>query len=273
LNFCLENAVIENAVADDVVDEIVKEDAPTKDTEQRPPPVQGKRAIISARYLPLLGDFRAKGDVRWYLDGILIEPHESAGAYLVATDGHRLLVIHDETAEVDAPMLVNPVQLLITQSKGAVLADFDGKRCDLQDEHEQFLLCAPAPLIDAHYPDWRSVVPSVEGEPKVGALSQLLLTAIGKAPWKKDSAKASLFHLSGPDKATTVRLPELPEILIVIMPVRHQEAIQRTPEWLRKKPKDKPAQQQSLELTGGDVDPPDDDGPVADNGRATAVAA
>lgn len=247
-------------------------DAPTKDTEKRPPPVQGTRAIIGARYLPLLGEFRAKDDVRWYLEGIYIEPHEVSGAYLVATDGHRLLAIHDETAEVDAPMLVNPVQLLIAQAKGAVLADFDGRCCDLQDEEEQFILRAPAPLIEAHYPDWRSVVPVVEGEPQVGTLSQDLIVSIGKAPWKKGSAKGAMFHLSGPNKATTVRLPELPEILIIIMPMQH-DAIQRTPEWLRKRPKDKPAQQQALELTGGDVNPADCDKPVADSCPATAVEA
>ena len=244
--------------------------APTKDTKKRPPPVQGTRAIIGARYLPLLGEFRAKDDVRWYLEGIYIEPHEVSGAYLVATDGRRLLAIHDETAEVDAPMLVNPVQLLIAQAKGAVLADFDGRCCDLQDEEEQFILRAPAPLIEAHYPDWRSVVPVVEGEPQVGTLSQDLIVSIGKAPWKKGSEKGAMFHLSGPNKATTVRLPELPEILIIIMPMQH-DAIQRTPEWLRKRPKDKPAQQQALELTGGDVNPADCDKPVADSCPATAV--
>ena len=86
---------------------------PTEDTAGAPPsapakatpPIQGHRAIISARYLPLLGEFRAKADARYYLEGIYIEPHEADGAYLVATDGHRLCVIHDESAQAAAGQL------------------------------------------------------------------------------------------------------------------------------------------------------------------------
>jgi hypothetical protein len=62
------------------------------------------RATISAKYLPLLDAFRAKSDVRYYLDGIRIEPHETEDAYLVATNGLQLVVVHDAEAVVDETM-------------------------------------------------------------------------------------------------------------------------------------------------------------------------
>ena len=238
--------------------------APPKD----PPPVQGQRAIISARYLPLLGEFRAKADARYYLEGIYIEPHEADGAYLVATDGHRLCVIHDESAQVDAPMLLNPVQLIIQQAKGAWLADFNRTTCELQDELEQFVMSARAPLIEASYIDWRGAVPTVEGDHKPGALNQALIQAIAKAPWPSGRNRAAMFHFAGEDRPATIRMPDFPEILIVVAPQRH-DGMQRTPGWFRKRPNSN-IQQQPLELTGGDVDPPANDPPVADAGEATA---
>lgn len=45
---------------------------------------------------------RAQGieEVRYYLTGVLIEPHPEKGAWLVATDGRAMLVGRDETAIV-----------------------------------------------------------------------------------------------------------------------------------------------------------------------------
>ena len=68
--------------------------------------------------------------------------------------------------------------------------------------------------------------------------------------------------------AATIRMPDFPEILIVVAPQRH-DGMQRTPGWFRKRPNSN-IQQQPLELTGGDVDPPANDPPVADAGEATA---
>lgn len=243
----------------------------TEEPKKAPPPEQGHRAIISARYLPLLGEFRAKRDVRYYLEGIYIEPHETTGAYLVATDGHRLCVIHDEAAQIDAPMLLNPAPLIFQEAKNAWLADFDRRKCELQDEAEQFIMSALAPMIEAAYPEWRGVVPTVEGDHTPGALNHALIQAISKAPWGRGNSKAAMFHFSGEDRAATIRLPDLPEILIVIAPQRH-DAMQRTPGWFRKRPGSTVAQQ-PLELTGGDVDPPPEDPPVADAADEATPAA
>lgn len=46
-----------------------------------------------AKLFGAVAQFAAEEDeVRTYLRGVLIEPHETQGVYLVASDGHRMLM-------------------------------------------------------------------------------------------------------------------------------------------------------------------------------------
>lgn len=227
---------------------------------------QGKRAIIAAKYLPILGEFRAPSDeVRYYLQGIYIEPHESAGAYLCATDGHRFVVVHDESAVIDRPMLVNPDKIIIRESKKAALADFDGSCVDLQDEDEKFLLRAPAPLLDAKFPDWRSLIPSEDIVCEPGSIDPSLMAAISKAPFGDGHKNACIYTRQ--DKPCIVRFPSLPEIFVLVMPMNHP-AMRSNPEWIVRRKKGTPPQQGGFDLVGANVEA--DETPVADNSPATA---
>lgn len=229
---------------------------------------QGRRAIISAKYLPLLGEFRAPSDeVRYYLQGIYIEPHEDVGAYLVATDGHRFVVVHDEEAVIDDAMLVNPTKLVIRESKHATLADFDGKCVDLQGKDEQFILRSPAPLLDATFPDWRSLMPTDDIVCEPGSIDPGLMAAISKAPFGDGARSACIYTRQ--DKPCVVRFPSLPEIFVLVMPMRYP-AMRSNPEWINKRRKGPVPQQQGFDLVGGDCDL-EDSGPVADSCPATAV--
>lgn len=237
-------------------------------TEQQAPREQGKRAIISAKYLPLLGEFRADDkEIRYYLRGIYIDPHETQGAYLVATDGHRFVVIHDESAVIDRPMLVCPVKLIIGQAKNATLADFDGAYCDLQDEDEQMILRAPAPLLDANFPDWRSVIPKGDIVCEPGSIDPGLMAAISKAPFGDGARNACIYTQQ--DKPCIVRFPTLPEIFVLVMPMRYP-SMPSSPEWIKKRKREPVPEQNAFELTGAEIEP-EDETPVADNGRATAA--
>ena len=215
--------------------------------------VQATRAIISAKYLPLLGAFRANDDdVRVYLQCLHIEPHEDAGAYLVATDGHRMVVVHDEEAQVDGSMLINPAKLIIRESKHAKLADFDGLNCDLQDEEEKFLMSAPAPRSEASYPDWRLIMPEGDISTEPGSIDPGLLAAISKAPFGDNSKNACIYIRQ--DKPCVVRFPSLPEIFVLIMPQRYP-AMRSNPEWIGKRKRQPREEQMAFGLTSvNDVD-------------------
>lgn len=205
-----------------------------------------KRAIFAAKYLQLLGAFRARpDDVRYYLRGIFIEPHESSGAYIAATDGYKFVVIHDANAVASEAMLVDPDKIIFRESKHAVLADFDGKACDLQNEGEHFMLRAPAPTIDAKFPDWRTLIPTDEINCEPGSIDPSLLAAISKAPFNERGRDACIYTRQ--DKPCVVRFPSLPEIFVLVMPTR-TPALGSNPEWIKRKSKAPSPQQSGFDL-------------------------
>lgn len=195
------------------------------------------RATITAKYLPLLEAFRAKNDVRYYLNGFLIEPHERGGVYLVATTGSMMVVIHDEEGHADGQMLVQPASTIARDSKKADTAHFDGITCELRikkDEGEsEFLASAPAPLIDAKYPDWRTIPPQDNNfKAECGVFDIKLLAALQKVPFG-GRYKGVHAHIRK-DGASYMRFENAPEILVIIMPMRSGAMLGVRPDWLPK---------------------------------------
>ncbi|HCK4895383.1 TPA: hypothetical protein N0H42_000458 [Pseudomonas aeruginosa] len=52
-------------------------------------------ARAKAHYLAAVSLFMAHNDVRYYLNGISIEPASQGGVLLIATNGHHIGVMHD----------------------------------------------------------------------------------------------------------------------------------------------------------------------------------
>ena len=50
--------------------------------------------------------FCCKEPTRYYLRGVFIEPHPKKGVTLTATDGHRLIVIHDKDGSATRPIIL-----------------------------------------------------------------------------------------------------------------------------------------------------------------------
>ena len=65
-------------------------------------------ATFDAAIMRWVSPARARGDIRYYLDGILVEPHKDKGVYLVATNGRCMIVAYDETGTATCPMIINP---------------------------------------------------------------------------------------------------------------------------------------------------------------------
>jgi hypothetical protein len=53
---------------------------------------------LSANAVRLAYSFAAKSDVRYYLQGVHVEPHPNGGAAITGCDGHRVLQVHDRDA-------------------------------------------------------------------------------------------------------------------------------------------------------------------------------
>jgi hypothetical protein len=70
-------------------------------------------ARISAVAVKLVFPFVAQQDIRFYLNGINIRPLEDGSAMVVATDGHRYIVVRDPHGYVEK-------ELIVTVSKDAL---------------------------------------------------------------------------------------------------------------------------------------------------------
>jgi len=105
-------------------------------------------------------------ETRYYLRGVYIEPHAVAGVLLVATDGHRMVVIHDETGFCDKPVIVGLDKDALKATKKdkrerearRVVSDAEGEVW-VNDCHGGKLTYVKDPIVDGTFPDWRRVLP------------------------------------------------------------------------------------------------------------------
>ncbi len=130
--------------------------------------------------------FAAKGDVRYYLNGVFIEKRPGGGVYIVATNGHYLCVYEDKEAFAHAAFKdvilnvyqenskkLNPVftQLKKTDSKRVDLVDMDASADGTIDPFPKQLYLVQAdedgdnvatrlPVLEGTFPDWQRVVSS-----------------------------------------------------------------------------------------------------------------
>ena len=143
-------------------------------------------ARVNPRYFAAITLFMAKQDVRYYLNGISIEPHPDGGALLVATDGHRMAVLHDPDGWCASQFIVGDISralLLACKAKARKANPNDLPAALWIAETGSMVACLPAapkgetakheaptdafgPLvrfmcktsvIDGRFPDWRKV--------------------------------------------------------------------------------------------------------------------
>lgn len=73
--------------------------------------------------------FKGIKDIRYYLNGVFIEPLVGGGVNIVGTDGHRIVVIHDPNGECKEPVIIYPHATLISQCNAASgdIVNFDSE--------------------------------------------------------------------------------------------------------------------------------------------------
>lgn len=62
---------------------------------------------LSAEAVRLAYAFAAKQDIRYYLNGVHVEPHPNGGAQITGCDGHRVLQVHDRDATDVETMIIS----------------------------------------------------------------------------------------------------------------------------------------------------------------------
>ena len=101
----------------------------------------------------------AKDDVRYYLNGVLIAPAEE-GCFIVATDGHRMVVIKDDDGLCEEDTIITVPKNIFTQckQKKADSIEFKGNEVgELHNYNDTTLFRYE--VIDGRFPNWRTVLP------------------------------------------------------------------------------------------------------------------
>jgi hypothetical protein len=134
---------------------------------------------FAAKHLPRAALFMATGDIRYYLNGIRIEPAPQGGVYIIGCDGHCLAIIHDKDGTITGSqgviLRVSPgllqackapgrelrdlggANVIITGSRVSVAADFKQEFTDLE-----VFVQAGQPWIEGKYPDYARVLPNFD---------------------------------------------------------------------------------------------------------------
>lgn len=136
-----------------------------------------------AKLFRVVSGFMPKQDVRYFLNGVFVEPHDKEGVYIVATDGHRMGVAHDPCGKANGPWICEvPAELRrALKKKEAQRVLFEGDQCVVLGEQdglpEKVCPSSISPAIrakpvDGKYPEWQDAVPRPNG--KVMANNQVV---------------------------------------------------------------------------------------------------
>lgn len=190
-------------------------------------------ASINAADLARVAPFVAKGDVRYYLNGVSIEP-APGGAVIVATNGHMLAANFSPNSHVQRKIILPMNAAFLTKLRsargdGTVTVD-DEKAFPVLRKIGDVTYVHPARLIDGQFPDWRKVVGSAdemaEGIPGGYQIAYLkaaidaVTAAIGK---DRFSGVRFLHTKERPTESPVVIRPvygDASDLIVVVMPMR-----------------------------------------------------
>lgn len=209
---------------------------------------------VDAKYARLIQPFtETPGSTRYYLAGFYVEPHPVQGVFIVATDGHKMGVFHDENGRCDEPAIVQLPKQALSLLKGKtfyqrrVTVDLEKNVATVEDwiaadkkakrkEEVMPLGTFPKVVVDGMFPDWRRVLPRIDpAKPNVSqGFGQKHLEAFTKVN-EGGSWGSTMRIISQEIGAPALVLTGMPEFFGCIMPMRDrgQEGF---PNWLYERP-------------------------------------
>lgn len=200
---------------------------------------------FSGRGLAFLSNYMAKHDIRYYLNGIFINPIPGGGAVGVASNGHIAGLWHDKDGAIEKPMIlaVTPPLVRACAGKGMygmppTLELRDGRLACMSGLNEIYI--QPNEHIErgenslepwevaGKFPDVTRLLPNPEefAQGSGDAFSSDYFAVIAKS-FKGD---AVVLRQASKSSAAVLVAQSIPEAVAIIMPVRNQEA--SLPAWL-----------------------------------------
>lgn len=224
-------------------------------------------ARVNARYFAGIQLFAAQQDVRYYLNGVSIEPHPEKGAVIVATDGYRLAAIHDPDGMCKEPIIVGeitkglisackakgslprmtiPGHLWISRNGALLTNSFAGEQPPVDSFDATVLHASKITLVDGKFPDWRKVIRQrvvARGEP-MPSVNAEYIAAVSEACriMSPTARKRPIIRLTGTGSTGVVIARshdfDLAERFVAaIMPCRAEDPKTLLPTWMAPKAK------------------------------------
>lgn len=165
---------------------------------------------------------------RYYLNGVFIEKHPTEGVLLVATDGHRLIVVHDASGSIEGASQIvklDKTALGICKAGRGEAGDrrlvIDGTNATIENFAGQPVGAAYGVIIDGTFPDWSRVAKPSFDETAPAFYKPKYLKAFGDAADELAERKGVAISLAGSsDGPALVRFSGVSIAYGVIMPVR-----------------------------------------------------
>jgi hypothetical protein len=191
---------------------------------------------VSARYVKAIYPFIAPNDIRYYLNGIAIDPHQDGGAVLRATNGHVAAIIYDKEAVCEESVLVKLDKSVLPHCLAKGKERFlivDGKRASIRDASENEFYIQPNDCrIDYNkYPSFETLVPKTL---VLGAPGQYSPTYIDYFCKQKHNYQGLTFFHNPESPETSVlviRNNAMPEFIGLLMPMRGEKTLEPVPSW------------------------------------------
>lgn len=161
--------------------------------------------------------FRAKADIRYYLNGVCFMP----GGKLAATDGCRLFMGSHEN-ELTENVIVSIEKSPVKKYDHAI-CDTETGLVEFFDSLDQRVGVAPCQLVDGRYPDVERIIPKETNAVDRIAFNAGYLADVEKcAKIFNPKYQSVVFELQGYDKAAvaTVKSPTGETAKIIVMPMR-----------------------------------------------------
>lgn len=207
---------------------------------------------VTARIFAAIAKFTATRDIRYYLEGVYLEPHPEGGAYIIGTDGHTMGVWLDHTATgVERPIIIKTTTKLLQACQGSDmrrLTVLDGRLAVVLETDQlkptSELYIDPIEIkttdriyfeIPGKFPDWRKVVPASTEQGLKGFVMPSYLNRVHEAV-KIGSVNAGKFDAiqfmqADKDKGVLAVCSSEPNYFAVIMPMRHEHT--KLPRWVQ----------------------------------------
>lgn len=204
---------------------------------------------INAQAFAAVATFKAEHDVRYYLNGVHVQPHPAGGVVIIATDGHTLAGIWDRTGHTSGPAVLRVSPELVRAASNRKAVDLELSAGVLAVRQKIGEALAPLYIqpgettIDGRFPDWQRVLPSRELKPRaVTALSAAYVARMAKVAKLLAPKHGGMLRMLG--QADTVegngpavlQLADVPDFFAIVMPMRCDDPAAGLPDWTAMRP-------------------------------------